>query len=663
MTVSRADRPAQAPAPNSVRRPALRRVLSLALTAFAVAGASVDAAAQTNAPIRLGPIEPPASAAPAAPDAAVPVDGVRGGTGIVVQRLGGVDSEAIGVLLPGQGGLDATVWNGASRGLVADLLTRVPGTVASPPLRELVRRLLLTTAPPPLAEDSASVSLVAARVDLLLAMGATDDAEALIAAAGRRAPTSDLAWPTFEARLLAGDIAGACRIPRERSGNLAGIDWQKALIFCQLVAEQTDQAQFGLSLLRERGIDDDPLFYAIADALAAGGKPDLDSLDMTRETTPLDLAMLRLAWTAPPAGFLDRAPAGIAAAIAATPDLSETGRLAAALRAEAAGAMSPADLRNLLASVKATNQELAAALTIADSETPARAVALLYLAARAQQVPAARAEVLQRLWEIAAEEGMSGTAGRLVTPLLDDIPLLAEFSWFAGTAARIALYGGDQARALGWYEVAAAAASTDSTADAVAAGLWPLVRLALGDVRRLPAERPPVPAADAAPPVTIVAGGSQTVRDSAVAITQTLPPQGAVALPWDRARLDRWLIDDAEQHPDKARLRAGRLLAMLDAVGDPVPDTFWRDTLPATRDAAPASVTTAASAYRLGLDRAVRAGRQGETLLFAAATLAGQGTGTIEPASLHAVVRALTEAGFPVEARAVAVEAALSGGL
>jgi hypothetical protein len=671
MIVSRADRRTGATVPAKRRL----HIVPLLIAAGAIAVGAGPAVAQSGAPLRLAPIERPATErarpdAPTAPGGAV-TSGQTTANGIVVQRLAGVDSEAVGVLLPGQGGLAATVWNGSSRDLVADLLPRVPGTVTSPPLRELLRRLLLTTAPPPLAGNGESGSLTAARVALLVAMGATGDAEALIAAAGRRAPSGDLAWPTFEVRLLAGDLAGGCRLAREQTAAIAndaaGISWQKALIFCQLVTEQTDQAQFGLSLLRERGVADDPLFFAIADALAAGGKPDLGGVDLTRRTTPFDLALLRLAWSAPPAGFLEHAPAGIAAALAHMPDLAEATRIAAAIRAEAAGALSPADLRAMLAALDFTDQELAAALTIADSDAPARAMALLYQAARTQQVPAARAEVMQRLWEVAGQEDMPGTAGRLIAPLLADIPLLSEYTWFAGTASRIALYGGDLPRALGWYEVAAAAAFTDSVAAEVATDLWPVIRLALGDVRRLPAEAPAPPAADTAPPVSVIAGGTQTARSDSVVVTPTVPQLGIIALPWDSTRLDTWLRAVAGRsaggQPGKAPVRAVRLLALLDAVGDPVSDSAWRFALPTAGAAAPKAAEMGAAVYRLGVERAATAERQGETILLAAALLGGRGTAAVDAASVAAMVRALAAAGYPVEARAAAVEAALAAGL
>jgi hypothetical protein len=662
MTVSTARTDGPRSATNALRL--LAPVAVAALAAFASPNASV---AQSGAPLRLAP--PPRPAAPAEPAPSVQTPATRGDTvtegGIVVQRLGGGDGGAVGVLSLDDGGLAGTVWQGSSRGLIADLLARAPGSVASPPLHDLLRRLLLTAAPlPPAATGGVDADTVlAARARLLVAMGAAADADALVAAAGRRALTGDLAWPAFEARLLAGDIAGACSTVRARAGDLAAAEWQKALIFCQLVAEQFDQAQFGLSLLRERRVDSDTLFLAVAEALAARQTPKVDAT-ARGSVTPLNLALLRLAWTAVPEGFLDGASASVAAALARSRDLPEASRLAMAMQAEAFGALPVAELRSLVVGLKVTKQELAAALTIADTEAPARAVALLYRAAQAQDVPAARVEVLSRLWEVAAANGMAGTASRLATPLLADVPLLAEFGWFAGAAARMALFDRDLARALGWYDIAAAAASTDSVADGVATGLWPLLRLALGDVRRVPGPAAPPAAAQATPPVTVVAGGAApgVTQPGGVTVTQIVPLQGDIAVRWDAARLERWLAADAGQHRDAAAARAQRMLALLDAAGDPVPDTVWRAGLPASATAAAPVVATEA-AWRLGLDRAGAEGRQGETVLFAVAALGGRDVAAVDAATLHAVVRALAGCDYGEAARAFALDAALVAGL
>ncbi len=654
-----------------------RMLVLLAVAAIAAAGASTgEARAQGKVPMQLAPPESltrggggsgnaPGDTAPAA-DAFTPSGE------IVVQRLGGIDREVVGLLAPGQGGLDVDVWRGSSRALVADLLRSVPGTIASPSLRDLVRRLLLTSAPPPVSAGVDNVSILALRGRLLVAMGEPSDADALVAAASRHALGPELAWPAFDARLLTGDAAGACRLVRELGGQLTSIEGQKALIFCQLLAEQKDPAQFGLSLLRERRAESDTLYFTLAEGLAFGYPPRTGEAVAAGAVTPLNLALLRMAWAEVPGWFAEQASPGIVEAIARTPDLAEGVRLAAAIRAEAAGALPAADLRALFEQLKVTPQELASALTIADTEKPARAVALLYLAARAQTVPAARAEALQRMWEIAAQYGVRGTAARLAAPLLAEIPLLSGFSWFAGTASRMSLLAGDLPRALGWYDTAAAASGADPVALETATALWPLVRLALGDVRRLPPAPAQVPAADVAREDVVVTGAVRVSTREPVTIVETLPLDSKIALPWDRRKIDRWVETDFERHRDVAPARAGMMLALLDAVGDPVRDTLWRATLPGLQDggaskpaAKPSTPPIAATepAFRLGLDRAAAAGRQGEAILFAAAVLGGRDAGSVDPATLHAIVDGLARIGFPDLARAVARDAAVASGL
>lgn len=644
----------------------MRGFLIFASLVLLAMGSSVSVSpAQPVAPLRLTPLATPGEspqepARDGAPEATKPAYATSA-NGVVVQRLGNVDEDAVGVLAPGQGGLESDVWRGSSRALIADLLDRIPGEVKSRPLRDLLRRLLLTTAPPPVAANDADgdVSIVALRARLLIAMGARADADALIAATGRATAGRGLAWPTFEARLLAGDAAGACGIVRGRGVDLAGLDWQKALIFCHLLAERTDQAQFGLNLLREKRVTADPLFFALAEGLAAGAAPQIDAAIVPGTATPLNLALLRLAWAEVPKAFLAVAPPGIVAAVARAPDTPDVVRLASAIRAETGGAMSAAEVRAIFERLTKTPQELAAALTIADSEPPERAMALLYLAARAQDVPAARAEVLQRLWEIALENGIAGTMARVAAPLLGDIPLLAEFSWFAGTAARMALYTDDLPRALGWYDAVVSAAVSDREAGNVAAQLWPLMRLALGDVRRLPPQQQ-TPAQDVAKEV-IVAGGAITSATGEELAAGRPPAEGEVAVPWDSRRLDAWLALGAEHFARQMPHRTGRLLALFDAVGEPVGDAQWRAGLPARTEGNAQS--TAHPAYRLGMSRAAAGGRRGETILFAVATLAGHDAAAVDAATLHRLVRALVRVGYGPQARALARDVALAAGL
>lgn len=228
----------------------------------------------------------------------------------------------------------------------------------------------------------------------------------------------------------------------------------------------------------------------------------------------------------------------------------------------------------------------------------------------------------------------------------------------------MALRAGDVARGLGWYDVVAAASFTDPEAQASATALWPLLRLALGDVRRLPAQPLQPNPADVARGVSVVAGAVKTTQEPETADRQAIPPGGEIAMPWDRRRLDLWIEAESGRDRAGAPARAAAMLALLDAVGDPVPEAAWRATLPPWNGSVDERATVVPhAAYRLGLVRAAADGRRGEAILFAALVLGSRDPVALDAASLYAIADGLARVGRPEFGRAFALDAALSAGL
>ncbi len=125
---------------------------------------------------------------------------------IDVTPLARPDADAAGVLPPSQTGLPRALWGPASVDDVAARLAAVPDSLL-PALRDLFRTILLAEAVPPSgAEDD---RLFLARVDRLLAMGALEDADALLRRAG--AETPERFRRAFDISLLMGTETLACR--------------------------------------------------------------------------------------------------------------------------------------------------------------------------------------------------------------------------------------------------------------------------------------------------------------------------------------------------------------------------------------------------------------------------------------------------------------------
>jgi hypothetical protein len=110
--------------------------------------------------------------------------------------------------------------------------------------------------------------------------------------------------------------------------------------------------------------------------------------------------------------------------------------------------------------------------------------------------------------------------------------------------------------------------------------------------------------------------------------------------------------------PD-AQAKAGHLLALLEGIGVPVPDTAWHRLI-----AQPGQGPTPAPAAPLwrALDRAAAERRLGETVLLALHMLGGEPQ-TAHPEAVVAGLRGLRAVGLDQEARAIAIATALEMGL
>jgi hypothetical protein len=126
---------------------------------------------------------------------------------VTVTVLDAPNLDAVGLLSPQTTGLPADLWG---LGRTTDIATRVTEDRAEvlPSLRQLLVTVLLAeTTPPP--DSDGTGQLLRSRTDKLLALGALDQAEALLAAAGSTDP--ELFRRTFDVALLAGTEDAACK--------------------------------------------------------------------------------------------------------------------------------------------------------------------------------------------------------------------------------------------------------------------------------------------------------------------------------------------------------------------------------------------------------------------------------------------------------------------
>lgn len=553
-------------------------------------------------------------------------DEVRGGendsspgesqAGIFVDSLTAIDPSAVGLLGDDDGGFGVDMWSGTQRSVVETLLPRLPVGGKSPVLRSLRRRLLLTSAAVPEGEASGP-GLLGLRLDKLAESGDLSGLVGLLERVSGNAGDAAVSRARADALLLIGDLAGACGEARAAVRVSQDAYWLKVTAFCRVLEGDAAGASLAVELLLEEG-EDDQVFFALMNRLLAGDiGDDAAPLEIAEliTLTPLGLGMFRAARQSVPLGAIVNAPPLILRAIATTPATSINTRLQAADAALGMGAMDAELLGQIFAALDFTDGERDNALVIANADLGAKADALLHQMVLERTDPLEQAELLGAAWRLARRTGNYPIIARVnlsAARAMEPSPALVAS---AADISRALLLAGDLERVFGWYAVARAKAS-DGDLDATRAllDMWPLLQIT--DPRH--------------------------------------------TLPWSEQILDLWWRGQTALPPEQRMTRGRLLFALLEAMGQGVPDRFWSRLYsgPLT-DASPAPNM----AIWRGMVAAASAGRLGETVLMVLLAVGDKGVSRASPTVLGSAVASLRSVGLDREARALALEAALARGL
>lgn len=590
------------------------RVAACALALTAGIGLVAPAVAQEGEePVRLIPrVSEPAS--PSNPLEPLPKPAkARPGEAVEVGELEAIGPDSLGLAEAAGAPLPRTLWQRAQRPFVEALVARLPHGPASPAMRALAIRLLVSPGAPPEGPEGGATagSFLSARAAALAAMGEYQIAGALLRQ-GAASGLADPMRPRIESDvyfLAGGDYAPACTHVRAEVQRGGDSYWQKALVFCQIVAGETEAARLGLDLLRESDTGD-TAYFALADSLL-GAKTKLDKLPAP---TPLLFAMLRQAKKPVPESAVAGANPALLRLVAESADSPMKVRLAAVEAAEAAGTVPAESVGRFYAAADFKKDQLANPVAAAEKLDGSLARALLYRAAQAEQVPEARAKLLQAGFARARQDGLFPTFARVAFPLVSKLDTAPALAWFAGDAARALLAAAEPAAAGRWYQLASAQGASSPDGSAIAHGLWPIMTLA------------------------------------------TAQPKPA----FDAARFDDWLEASGGVARPEVAARANLVLSLLQVTGAKVPPAVWR-SLALGAMTEQASVATPATIF--ALDDAIGGKRLGETVALGLVALGDAGPSGAATMTLGRVVAGLVAVGLEEPARAFALEAALGKGL
>ncbi len=529
------------------------------------------------------------------------------GVSVEVNTLKSIDPDAVGVLESEQGGFGENMWAGMARKTVDRLLPHLPVNTLSWAMRDLMRRLLLSIASVPEGDGNGS-SLVALRISLLKAMGDLSGVNDLLTVTSSRDNFVALARLEADFRLLSNDNARACQLTAKQMGKSDDSYWQKVFVFCQALAGERGRASLGADLLREAD-DTDKIFFLLFDGLISSSPVTIESLS---RPTPLQLAMARVVKANLPADVISSNELSILRIIATSPNAALSLRLEAAERAEAAGALSMDTLRQLYTSVSFSEEELANPLSKAEAGSGPLSRALLYRTALVQTVPAAQAEVVAKTLSLARKGGGYASAVRVVLPVLKRIPATEDLIWFAPEAARAFLISREPDAAKAWFNLMRANAVNNKETEEKLAGLLPIARIA----------------------------GSNEADFWAPEVLKI----------W------RETVVNDEKENEKAVL----LYYLLDIFGDPIPEEDWEKLIISAQRS-----TVAMPRPEIWYRLATAAGQQqiGATVVLSLLALGEGGPAGADPIVLRQVLSGLRTAGLEIEARSMALEAALAAGL
>ncbi len=595
-------------------------------------------------PIKLAPrraVQAPSSAAPA-PESpgslrSAPVFPSEGGGGPVqTEKLDDIDGDSIGTLGDGNGGLGAAMWQGMDRVFIERLVALMPERQRSPVMRDLARRLLLSSAAAP-RRHSGGPSLLALRIGALFAAGDLENALSLIAAAPVGQIEESLVRTEIEARLFRFDTAGACGVIRGPGQEFSGLFWQQASAFCLMLSDRRSEAALISDLLAERSDAVHPSFFATMERLGGAAPPVVESLS---SPTALNIAMMRAANLALPADVTEKASPAALQAIALSPNAPLSLRLGAAESAALLGTLPAAVLLQIYGAVPLEEGDFKNAAERADAEWGPKGRALIVRAALAESSATERAQILQKGFAIARLKGGSGTMYIAAQPAFSGMIPSADLAWFAADAARAFVAAGDLESAARWLAVG----DDPKAAQDVRAALWPLSVLMpkKATAAALPMEGAASPVSET--PLLPV------VQPPAVASSPSMVAPEAVEA-WWRA-LDRSGADVVG--------RARVLFSLLEALSLPVPSGLWAlvlDTAPSGEARLPAA------GIRNALRFAARMHNRGAAVALALVVVGADGPGADNLPAVEEAIAALRAVGLEAEAHRLALETAVATGL
>ncbi|HRW29375.1 MAG TPA: hypothetical protein P5227_05230, partial [Emcibacteraceae bacterium] len=438
------------------------------------------------------------------------------GTDVDVIELGGQDKSAYGTLSRSNGGLSRIIWQPSTYEDVEKLFKVLQLPSKSPAMNAISKKLLLSASLPPLGvavninpEDPQSApeeeliapdlvkKFINLRLSKLIEQGNLDDMVRFI----QNLPEGTLepSQQNAEILMLGGDIIGACEMTmntRSEQDNQSqnsfmrqntaadeeqpdDLFWLKMLAFCRTLEGDNTGAQIALDMMTERG-QEDFIFFDLLNKLMEN--PDTRSVVLSGGLStldPLQYTILSLLDQPIDTNLIEDSSPLILSALVINPNMSADNRFQAAVKSYQSGGVSADVLRNIFGLQEFSEREYNNAEQLAQFDDRPMMDALLYQTASRQADDAAKTEILDVIWQRAAEKNDLPRASELNIKTLLSLNPSTDLIGQAYQITRGLILGGEIEKAKEWYDFTRRAASTgNSEATTALIKTWPLVILA-----------------------------------------------------------------------------------------------------------------------------------------------------------------------------------------
>lgn len=354
-----------------------------------------------------------------------------------------------GLLTPATGGYDAGFFNGSDGRLLATLLERIDGPLASRWAQIMVQRALLSRAAPPVNINPGD--WLAARGQALVRMGSAADAHRMIGDVAIDSYTPGLYSAAADASLAAADPVGLCPLSVTAYALTSSEMWALADGMCSAILGDDYGASVRFDRVRARNDEnafDAGLAERVASAVGGGRSGANPAWDEVSSLSPWRVGLASAAGLAIPDNLLSAAKPAERAWMTRIPRVPIETRARLAPEAAALGVLSSAEANRILALSVAG---------MAPADSNRQPGGELRQAASADSVDD-RVSALKSLWGRGAD-GSLERYGWLVTSATPAarLPLDKDAAGNADAIAAALVSAGFNAQAVRWWDIAAGA--------------------------------------------------------------------------------------------------------------------------------------------------------------------------------------------------------------